>query len=116
MKQLHQPGNNADAQTTPPTFPPVRQFFVYILASKSRRLYVGVTNDLVRRVYEHRTGERSFTAKYRITRLVYYEVGRDIMAAIAREKRLKKLYRAEKLALIARDNAAWDDLAERWFE
>ena len=90
----------------------MRQFFVYMLASRSHRLYVGVTNDLTRRMYEHRTGMCGFTRRYRITRLVYFETTNNPMAAIAREKELKGLLRARKIALIEKDNPKWQDLAE----
>ena len=63
----------------------MRQFFVYILASKTRRLYVGVTNDLERRLYEHLTDAVRFTSRYRINRLVYYEETGDSIATIERE-------------------------------
>src|SRR5205823_608711 len=93
----------------------VRQFFVYILASKSRRLYVGVTNDLARRVYSHRAGFSRFTARYRIIRLVHFETIPHPMQAIAREKQIKGWLRWKKIALIESKNPAWDDLAEGWF-
>jgi len=63
----------------------MHQFFVYILASRSHRLYVGVTNDLTRRIHEHRTGTCAFTSRYRITRLVHFETTTNPIAAIARE-------------------------------
>ena len=88
--------------------------YVYILASKSRCLYVGVTNDLRRRVNEHRTSTKSFTADYRVTRLVYFEVHERPIVAIRREKRIKRLLRQRKIALIESQNPAWDDLADGW--
>jgi putative endonuclease len=94
----------------------MRQFFVYILASKSHRLYVGVTNHLERRLYEHTHGLSGFTSQYRINRLVYYEILRHPMQAIRREKQLKKLLRSQKVALIESTNPRWKDLAEGWFE
>src|ERR1043165_8284329 len=93
----------------------VRLYYTYILSSRSRRLYVGVTNNLERRVYEHVTVSCSFTARYRINRLVYYETFPHPMNAIYREKRLKKTPRAEKIALIERYNPEWLDLAKDWF-
>ena len=93
----------------------MRQYYIYILASKSRTLYVGVTNDLERRIYEHRTGHCSFTSKYRVRRLVYFEVTGNSMAAIAREKQIKAWRREKRLALISANNPAWDDLAAEWF-
>jgi putative endonuclease len=92
------------------------QFFVYILASKSHRLYVGVTNNIERRLYEHRVGWSDFTARYRINRLVYYETRPHPMQAIRREKAIKHLSRAEKIALIEARNPRWKDLAEGWFD
>jgi len=95
----------------------VRTYWVYILASRSRVLYTGVTNDLARRVHEHKQGLiRGFTQKYRVTRLVYVEQFGDIGDAIAREKQIKGWVRARKLKLIEGRNAAWADLAENWFE
>jgi putative endonuclease len=93
----------------------MRQYWVYILASRTRRLYIGVTNDLNRRVAQHRQGVHGFTARYQIKRLVYYETTGDIRAAIAREKQLKGWLRSRKLALISGANPAWEDLlpAER---
>jgi putative endonuclease len=89
----------------------VRQFFVYILASRSRTLYTGVTNDLQVRLQEHRSGECAFTAKYRIDRLVYWETTDNPLAAIQREKQIKGYRRAKKIALIASVNPGWDDLS-----
>jgi putative endonuclease len=94
----------------------VRQFYVYILASHSRRLYVGFTNDLVRRVYEHTQGWCEFTARYAITRLVHCESFRHPMAGIHREKRLKKTPRQKKIELIETKNPGWIDLADGWFD
>jgi putative endonuclease len=89
-----------------------RCYWVYILASGiGGTLYVGVTNDLVRRLYEHRMGlADGFTKKYRIHRLVYFEQYSEIEAAILREKRLKKWNRAWKIRLIEELNPNWDDL------
>ena len=93
-----------------------RIYFVYILASKSRRTYIGVTNDLYRRVWQHRTRHSSgFTAEYNITSLVYFETTSDVRSAIAREKELKGWRREKKVALIERENLGWRDLAAGWF-
>jgi putative endonuclease len=87
-------------------------YFVYILASLSRTLYIGVTNHLNRRLQEHRDGAaNSFTKRYNIHRLVYFERFQYIGNAIAREKFLKHFTRAEKLALITAANPTWEDLA-----
>jgi putative endonuclease len=90
----------------------MRLYSVYILASLSRRLYIGITNNLQRRVLQHRAHRAdAFTARYRITRLVYFEQTADVAAAIAREKQLKGWRRARKVALIESVNAGWLDLA-----
>lgn len=91
-------------------------YYVYILTNPSRTLYVGVTNDLERRVYQHRHKlVEGFTRRYNITRLVYFEDTTDILAAIAREKQLKGWTRAKKLSLIKGVNPQWRDLSEEWF-
>ncbi|MGB6544318.1 MAG: GIY-YIG nuclease family protein [Candidatus Acidiferrales bacterium] len=90
-----------------------RVYYVYILAGKSTVLYIGVTRDLVRRLVEHRAGKGSaFTAKYKVTQLVCYEVFGSPGAAIAREKQIKGWVRAKKLALIEAKNPGWRDLGE----
>ena len=89
-------------------------YYVYLLASRNDgALYVGVTNDLVRRAYEHRTkAVPGFTSKYNIARLVWFEIHDAPISAITREKEIKKWRRAWKVALIERDNPGWDDLFE----
>lgn len=93
----------------------MRQFYVYLLASHSRRLYIGVTNDLLRRIAEHRDGMCEFTSRYQITRLVYFETSGNVLSAIAREKELKGWVRRRKVELIEKHNPFWRDLAEGWF-
>jgi putative endonuclease len=88
----------------------MRQYWVYIMASRSRTIYTGVTNNLERRVAQHRQGVHGFTAKYRITRLVYHESTNDVLAAIAREKQIKGWDRKKREALIRSINPTWDDL------
>ena len=85
---------------------------MYILASqRNGTLYVGVTNDLIRRVQQHRDGVAGkFTRRYRVTCLVYFETHQDIEAAILREKRIKRWRRAWKLELIEKSNPTWRDL------
>jgi len=87
------------------------KYFVYILASKRNgTLYIGVTNNLERRVYEHKNNiVKGFTSKYRVHQLVYYEETNDIYAALQREKQLKKWNLNWKLALIEKVNPAWND-------
>ena len=89
-----------------------RSFYVYILASRiGGTLYIGVTNDLIRRVGEHRLKlAEGFTKKYEIAKLVYFEQFDDIENAVKREKRLKKWNRAWKIRLIEEQNPNWDDL------
>ncbi|MES2356399.1 MAG: GIY-YIG nuclease family protein [Pseudomonadota bacterium] len=88
-----------------------RQYYVYILSSKSRKLYVGVTNDLVKRVYQHKEKlVDGFTKQYQIDRLVYFEETPDVLSAIGREKQIKGWLRAKKVALIEASNPLWDDL------
>ena len=89
-----------------------RHYYVYILASKiGGTLYIGVTNDLVRRVHEHKEGiVEGFTTKYKVHRLVYFEQHSDIEAAIQREKRLKKWNWRWKIRLIEETNPNWVDL------
>jgi putative endonuclease len=87
-------------------------YYVYILASKKHgTLYIGVTNDLVRRVYEHRTkAVPGFTTKYGVDKLVLFEIYEDAVTAIAREKEFKKWRRDWKTRLIEEQNPNWDDL------
>lgn len=97
----------------------MRQFYVYILFNYSRTLYVGVTNDLIRRVEEHRSGKvPGFTAKYRIKQLAHYEIYPDAISAIEREKQIKGWTREKKILLIETGNPHWEDLSnhlkERW--
>jgi putative endonuclease len=95
----------------------VKQYYVYILASRSRNLYVGVTNELERRVYEHKQKlVPGFTTKYNIERLVYFEVTEDVDVAISREKQIKGWLRNKKIALIESANPTWDDLSVSWFQ
>ena len=91
----------------------MRTYYVYIMASRSRVLYVGVTNDLARRVNEHKRGlNAGFTSRYRVTRLVYFEEFADIRDAIAREKAIKGWKRSRKISLVEARNPTWEDLAE----
>jgi putative endonuclease len=90
--------------------------FVYIVTSRTRRLYVGVTNNLARRLWEHRNGLiPGFTKRYGINRLAYFEQFEGPESAIHREKQIKSYARVKKLALIGSMNPEWRDLAEPWF-
>ena len=91
-------------------------YSVYIIASKSRVIYSGMTNSLRRRVFEHRNDLfEGFSKEYRCHRLVYYETFDDVAKAIDREKQLKRWNRAKKVWLIERRNPPWEDLAAEWF-
>jgi putative endonuclease len=92
-----------------------RTYYVYILASgRNGTLYVGVTNDIVRRTWEHENGlVEGFTKKHLVNTLVWFEEHGDINTAIAREKQIKKWNRAWKLRLIERGNSGWNDLYDR---
>ncbi len=94
----------------------MKQYYVYIMASWSRVLYVGMTSDLERRVLEHRKGLLpGFTSRYRVTRLVYYEVHERVEHAMEREKRIKGWRREKKVVLVEGTNPGWEDLAAAWF-
>lgn len=93
----------------------MKQYYVYIMANRSRMLYTGVTNDLRRRVYVHRhKWIEGYTSKYNIKILVYYEATSDIRAAIAREKEIKGWLRKKKVALVESVNPTWQDLSAGW--
>lgn len=93
----------------------LRLFFTYVMSNNSMTLYIGVTNDLARRVREHKRGEgSSFTSRHHFDRLVYYDQSTDIRDAIAREKQLKGWTRAKKIALIKEVNPKWLDLSAEW--
>ena len=96
----------------------IHQYYVYILASKIRgTLYIGLTNDLQRRVYEHKMGiKKGFTFKYGVNRLVYFETFQNIEEAIDREKKLKKWNRGWKIELFEKENPGWQDLANDWYD
>lgn len=93
-----------------------KDYAVYILSSRSRTLYVGVTGRLLSRIWQHREGAcEGFTRRYRIHRLVWFEQTQDVQAAIALEKRIKGWRREKKIALIESANPTWEDLAAEWF-
>ena len=90
------------------------QYFVYILSNKYNNvMYIGVTNDLERRMYEHKNKlVDGFSKKYNLTKLVYYEIAQDVESAIAREKQLKNWHREWKVNLIKQTNPEWKDLSQ----
>jgi putative endonuclease len=94
----------------------MHQYYVYLMTNQSKTLYTGVTNDLLRRIYEHKLKlVPGFTAKYNIAKLVYYETTTDIHSAIAREKQIKGWLRVKKINLIESSNPKWLDLAKDWY-
>jgi len=94
-----------------------KTYFVYIMSNRSKTLYTGMTNSLIRRVREHKLGTGSlFAAKYRLDRLVYFERFEDVHNAIEREKEIKGWLRSKKIALIVSVNPAWRDLSLEWYE
>jgi len=93
----------------------MRQYYVYIMTNKSGTLYVGVTGDLQKRVYEHKNKlVDGFTKKYNINKLIYYDMTTDIESAIRREKQIKGWLRKKKIALIDSMNPGWEDLSQDW--
>ena len=95
--------------------PREKKYYVYMMASKGRVLYVGVTGSLVSRVLQHKAGEiEGFTKRYRITRLVYYDVFQYVNNAIARETEIKKWRREKKVMLVEASNPTWEDLGADW--
>ena len=96
---------------------PDKQYYVYIMTNGKRTLYVGVTNDLARRAYEHKHKlVDGFTKKYNLTYLAYYDETTDVMSAIEREKQIKSWRRSKKVALIESVNPRWKDLALDWYD
>jgi putative endonuclease len=94
----------------------MKTYYVYIMTNKSRTLYTGVTNNLERRVYEHKNKlVAGFTSKYNITLLVYYEETNDVQVALEREKQIKGWLRSKKIALIDSMNPEWKDLSLEWY-
>jgi len=95
-----------------------KEYFVYIMTNKKRGvLYTGITNDLTRRVYEHKKKlVPGFTNKYNLTKLVFFEETSDVNAAIAREKQIKGWLRRKKIDLLESVNQDWKDLSAGWYE
>ena len=94
-----------------------KQYYVYIMTNKSGTLYTGMTNNIKKRVYDHKNKLiPGFTEKYNINRLVYYETFDDVYSAIAREKTIKGWLRKKKIELIQKTNPDWKDLAKDWYD
>jgi putative endonuclease len=94
----------------------MKTYYVYIMTNKSKTLYTGVTNNLERRVYEHKNKLiPGYTSKYNITKLVYYEETNDVQVALAREKQIKGWLRSKKITLIESGNPEWKDLSLDWY-
>lgn len=95
----------------------MNNYYVYIVTNGSKTLYTGVTNDIIRRVYEHKQKLiPGFTQKYKIDKLAYYEETVDVTAAIAREKQIKGWLRVKKIPLIESMNPEWFDLSADWYD
>jgi len=93
----------------------MKQYYIYIMTNNSKTLYIGVTDNLERRVYEHKNKLiEGFTKKYNITKLAYYEMTNDVQSAIEREKQIKGWLRRKKIDLIEAMNPKWTDLSEEW--
>jgi putative endonuclease len=93
----------------------MKQYFIYIMSSLTGTLYVGMTNNIARRVYQHKAKEiEGFTKRYNVDRLVYFEQFSDVRDAIAREKSVKKWRRSKKIELIKSMNPTWEDLSVEW--
>jgi putative endonuclease len=91
------------------------KYWVYIVSSRAGTLYIGVTNNIERRMWEHKSGKfEGFASKYHCDRLVYYESFEEVVQGINREKQLKGWVRRKKIALIESVNPRWQDLAEKW--
>jgi putative endonuclease len=95
----------------------MKEYFVYILSNKSGMLYTGVTNDLEKRLYQHKNKlNKGFTERYNVNRLVYFESANDVTVAIAREKQIKGMLRSKKIELIKTMNPRLIDLSEDWYK
>jgi putative endonuclease len=95
----------------------MKQYFVYIMSSRTGTLYTGMTGDLPGRVGQHKAKMiEGFTKRYNVTRLVFYELFSDVRDAIAREKQIKSWRRSKKIALIETLNPQWKDLSTEWYE
>ena len=94
----------------------MNQYYVYIMSSTTRVIYVAGTNELERRVFEHKNKLKpGFTARYNVNKLVHFEQTTEVIVAIEREKQLKGWDRAKKVTLIEQDNPSWTDLSREWY-
>jgi len=115
LRSRRTPRSFAVSEASKGILPVPDKFWVYIMSSGSGTLYVGMTNDLYKRVHQHKTGEiEGFSSKYHCDRLVYWESFDEVVNAINREKQLKGWRRSKKIALIESMNPRWEDLAEKW--
>jgi len=93
-----------------------KAYYIYFMSNRSRTLYAGVTGNIRKRVYEHKTGAvEGFTSRYKLDRLVYWEKFQYVRNAIAREKQIKRWKRVKKVQLVVSMNPTWKDLAADWF-
>jgi putative endonuclease len=93
-----------------------KTYYVYIVTNNSKTIYTGMTNDIRRRIYEHKSKLiKGFSTKYNLTKLVYYESTNDVKSAIIREKQIKGWIRKKKIRLIEKENIEWCDLSDAWF-
>ncbi len=92
-----------------------KKYYIYIMTNRSKTLYIGVTSNIIKRVFEHKNKLVSgFTRKYNISKLVYFEITSDIQTALKREKQLKGWLRSKKIVLIESLNPDWNDLSAEW--
>ncbi|NMC47590.1 MAG: GIY-YIG nuclease family protein [Chloroflexi bacterium] len=95
----------------------MKKYYIYIMSNLSRTLYIGITGNLYRRIYEHKNKTiPGFTERYNVTKLVYYEEFESVISAITREKQVKKWRRSKKVDLVDSMNPDWDDLSKGWFD
>ncbi len=93
----------------------MKSYYVYILSSRSKTIYTGMTNDLNRRVWEHKQKTQGFTSRYNITQLVYFEEYGNSATAFQRERQIKMWRREKRVALVNSMNPEWDDLSGNWY-
>jgi putative endonuclease len=91
-------------------------YYIYFMSNRSKTIYIGVTGPFRKRVWQHKTGQfEGFTKRYKLDRLVYFEKYKNVHAALAREKQLKRWTRIKKIQLVVSMNPTWKDLAEHWY-